>query len=223
MKIYSFFLYIKNEHDAKQFEFMIEHGHCIREKYNGYHPVIRNLDGSFLILYAMTTSKIKRDMFMMTRDMKYRFQFYKSDIDVNNYNYMKSVLPELFITDKKLLDKNKDVTKEKRVFLTKYEYNKLHDEATYISKINEIFHFNETSSIMEYEIFTRHIYKLFDKIKVSSAVELSRYTMGVNDCDIEFYEGDFFSHINSFMSGCKICTFEVFIDLFGNTLKGDEK
>ena len=219
MTVYSFFLNVDQVDDIDDFDFMIEHSHCLKTNYKGFHPVIKSPDGTFKLLYAMTTSKKRKDIFMMTRNMKL-FTYYKSDITTDKFKLMKNNLDDLLLIESNLIDVNddKDGCAVIPTIITKYEYEKINDEFVIMSLIEEVFR-DPDISLLEYNILEDKLKYFLNHLKLRDCVNLLSYGDGANDCDIEYYTADLYSSLDEFMKGVRIKTFEIFIHLFGNTMK----
>ena len=217
MVVYSFFLDVNKIKDD-DFEFLVEYRHCLSNNYKGFHPVIKNPDGTFKLLYAVTTSKRIRDIFKMTRNMKI-FTYYKSDMKKSTFNDLKQACCEVFLTEKELIDVDHARKKIHQIptVLTHYELEKVNDELIMVQDLRKIFG-EESYSMIEYRVFTDKLLKLFDKIKFAETLLIIQDNLGANDSDVEFFSADFTTYLNMFYENMTVKTFEVFIDLFGITL-----
>lgn len=214
MTVYSFFI-ITNK--TENYEFMRDHSHCMKENYKGFHPVIRQQDGSFQILYAMTTSKRMKNIFMETRKMN-KFVYYKSNIESEVYKSMKKELDDMVLVEDNLSTYDMDTMKISDIptILTKYELSRILDESFIIEELLEIFRPNDEISLLEYDLFKRNIDSLFNFIKLNPCIDLINF--GANDSDIAYYEDDFYRILKLISKDTVLKTFDIFIKLFGNLL-----
>ena len=153
MTVYSFFIITDK---TEKYEFMRDHSHCMRDNYKGFHPVIKQQDGSFQILYAMTSSKRFKNIFMETRKMD-KFVYYKSNIESSVYKTMKKELDDMVLVEDSLTTYDNDLMKISDVptILTKYELSRILDESFLIEELMEIFRPNDERSLLEYDLFKR--------------------------------------------------------------------
>ena len=216
MIVYSFFLkYDQTRSD--EFDFIAEFSHCLKKNYKGFHPVINYQDGSYLILYAMTTSKKFRDIFLSTRNMKL-FKYYKTEIASDKFKPMKQNLNRLMLREDKLIDIiDGDIIKTPTV-LTVYEHERINDDEFVINKIQGIFRREDKLPLIEYDILVNDFEKFLNKIQLQKSIDLLSFS-GANDCDLEYYGSEYHRVMDSFKDNIVIKTLEVFLDLFGNTLK----
>lgn len=219
MVVYSFFLNIDPTEDLEKYSFLRDYSYCLKDKYKGFHPVIKNNDGTFQILYAMTTSKKLRNMFTMTRDMNI-FTCFKSDVNDSKYCEMKKNFEMLVLKEKKLIDIDK-VTKEKilvPVVLTLYEFENVEDDLFHVLSLESLLGgTNSDKTLINLGVLSDKLTKILNKIKYKECIDLVSFVS--HDAEMEYYTHDFYSAMNSFYNRSVIKTLEIFIHLYGNTLK----
>ena len=219
MIVYSFFLNIDPDEDLKKYSFLRDYGHCLKSSYKGFHPVIKNSDGTVQILYAMTTSKKLRDMFTMTRDMNI-FTCFKSEMSDSKYSVMKKNFEMLLLTEKKLIDVDK-VTKEKilvPVVLSLYEFENVEDDLFHVLSLESLLCGSEfDKTLITLGVLSNKLTRLLNKIKYQECIDLISFAS--HDSEMEYYTNDFYTSMNSFYNKSIIKTLEIFIHLYGNTLK----
>lgn len=213
MIVYSFFL---NYNRGDDYNFMIDHVHCLKPTYTGFHPVIKNPDGSFQVLYAMTRSKKLKNMFILTRDMS-KFKYYKSEVSSKKFKEMKDNLNDTFLLEMELID-GKNELSLLPMSITTFERDRIKDEIFFVEKLQEIFRSKEELSLVEHDILNEKFNEMMKIFKLQESIDLLSFG-GANDSDIEFYENDYYISIQKFSKGIIIKTLEIFIELFGNTLK----
>ena len=216
MIVYSFFL--KYDHMMSgEYDFMTEFSHRVKKNYKGFHPVISEQDGSYLILYAMTTSKKLRGMFAKTRNMDL-FESYKSEIPASKFKLMKQNLYRVMLREEKLIDIVDDELITTNTVLTTYEHERIHDDEFLIGKIQDIFRKDDKAPLIEHDVLSDEFEKFLNKIRFQKSIDLLSFS-GANDCDLEYYGSEYYRIMDTFKTGVSVKTLEVFLDLFGNTLK----
>lgn len=232
MTVYSFFLKVSEEDVMnKTYKFLEDYKHCLKETYNGLHPVKKTSDGNYLILYAITTNKAAKTLFQMTRDPNI-FTLYKQDIDKDKWKRMKTQLTDAFIREEVLTDVSESESgyKEDKVSLvmTNYEYELVNDENGIILSIHDYIYEEELKKnesetpLIPVELFTKSVHKALVFTGYRYIIPLVQDNCGANNGDDpEYMETEFNIDLRNFFDKFQVKTFPLFVYLFGNTLRKD--
>lgn len=219
MIIHSFFLDLTKVNDLN-LPFLEEKSFCLKDNYDGIHPVLKDFGGPHQILYAMTTSKRIKELFMMTRNMNF-FKYYKTDVSKSKAASMLSTLSEMVLHERTLFDSDSSTEGEKIVnlVLSDFEYNRVRDELILLMHLEEVFDDITFLQVSEYNILNRNFRNLLNELLFDNFVDLLSFGKGANDADFEYVSDEFYDILSEISTKAKFKTFEIFIREFGNIMK----
>lgn len=219
MKVYSFFLIA--EEVPKDFIFIEEYGHCLKESYKGFNPTRKLDDGRNAILYAITNKPEYAEAFKDTRDLN-KLVLFKSNMKkdkyqdlLNNYNFK-----EFKIKNEILLEGTTGKSqKEIRVILTEFEREKINDELLLPQLLWEkIFGEKGDGNMIPLEVFNKNIRTLLEGF-LYEELSLMISELGANNGDLEYAELENIRRLLKIEEGFKLNTFSIFVELFKCVLK----
>ncbi len=219
MIIHSFFLDLTKVEDLT-LPFLEEKSFCLKDNYDGIHPVLKDFGGTHQILYAMTTSKRIKEFFMMTRNMDL-FKYYKTDVSKSKASSMLSTLSEMVLHERTLFDSDRSTEGEKLVnlVLTDFEYNRVNDELILMMHLEEVFDNTILLEMTEYNILTKIFRNILNELLFDNFIDLLSFGKGSNDADFEYVSDEFYDILSEISAEAKFKTFEIFIREFGNIMK----
>ena len=216
--------------EESDYTFPEEYNLTLSDNYNGIHPIIKESDGYYRILYGMTTNKSLAKLFKMTRDMN-KFTMYKSDIDKDQYKRMTRVLEDTILQIYDLFDNDYDAKGNKitiPMVLAGHEVSKVEDYTDFIMKIcadvvylNNDPDYSDNPPILPLKSFSDKLRYCLKLIGYEFIYEMCDGMKGANDSDT-FSGEEVYYYIDSMKDGVQVKTFSLFVKLYGNTLKEED-